>query len=236
MRTFRDAKIMAKALRQGLGKKRIELSHSECLELVARQFDCENWHVLSARIETASAANTSSLRLPDGWIVSGSRPELYEMGVDPDMPGSPAIIRSLSMEEPAGRGGFGTLMQSIQAAGFRGMNLRLSAELKTEDVRGSGTLWMRIDRGPGNTLRFDNMEGPRADGSLKGSHDWTRREIILDVPDDAESVHFGFYLYGTGCVLARNVELVEADEQAMAGRRTYPERPTNLGFTQVSAG
>jgi uncharacterized glyoxalase superfamily protein PhnB len=51
MRTFRDAKAMAKSLRDALHKKQIALSHSECLELVAAQFALGNWNVLSAKID-----------------------------------------------------------------------------------------------------------------------------------------------------------------------------------------
>jgi hypothetical protein len=39
MRTFRGAKAMAKTLRaELLERKQVELSHSECLEIVSRQF------------------------------------------------------------------------------------------------------------------------------------------------------------------------------------------------------
>jgi len=51
-----DAKAMARALRASLGEKLIELSHSECLEIVARQFGVENWNVLAAKIEAEKSA------------------------------------------------------------------------------------------------------------------------------------------------------------------------------------
>jgi hypothetical protein len=49
---------------------------------------------------------------------------------------------------------------------------------------------MRIDRGPGQILRFDNMEDREANGALKGDTDWTPRTIVLEVPDDAASINF----------------------------------------------
>ncbi|HMK80639.1 MAG TPA: glyoxalase superfamily protein [Xanthobacteraceae bacterium] len=55
MRDFRDAKAMAHALRDGLKAKTVEVSHSECLELIAKAFDCGSWNVLSARIEAAQS-------------------------------------------------------------------------------------------------------------------------------------------------------------------------------------
>lgn len=51
MRDFRDAKAMAKAMRETLAARNIEISHSEALEIVARQFGVESWNILSAKIE-----------------------------------------------------------------------------------------------------------------------------------------------------------------------------------------
>jgi transcription antitermination factor NusG len=53
MRDFRDAKAMARALRDALKAKAIETTHSEALELIAKAFGYENWNILSAKIEAA---------------------------------------------------------------------------------------------------------------------------------------------------------------------------------------
>lgn len=55
MRTYRDAKAMAKAMREALGDKKLDISHSEALEIVARQFGLANWNILSASIDTPDA-------------------------------------------------------------------------------------------------------------------------------------------------------------------------------------
>ncbi|OJU98611.1 MAG: bleomycin resistance family protein [Shinella sp. 65-6] len=51
MRDFRDAKAMAKAMRETLAARNIEIGHSEALEIVARQFGAETWNILSSKIE-----------------------------------------------------------------------------------------------------------------------------------------------------------------------------------------
>jgi hypothetical protein len=51
MRDFRDAKIMARALRDALKSKAIETTHAEALELIAKAFGYKNWNILSAKIE-----------------------------------------------------------------------------------------------------------------------------------------------------------------------------------------
>jgi hypothetical protein len=55
MRDFRDAKAMAHALCDGLTAKAVEITHSECLELLAKAFGCESWNVLSAKIGTTQS-------------------------------------------------------------------------------------------------------------------------------------------------------------------------------------
>ena len=54
MRTYKDAKAMAKSLRDSLAARSILLSHSECLEIVAKQFGFADWNTLSAKLDVDS--------------------------------------------------------------------------------------------------------------------------------------------------------------------------------------
>src|SRR5437762_3293678 len=150
---------------------------------------------------------------------------------------SPALIRSRDdkdgSHDAAATAGFGTLMQSFAAEKFRGKRLRLRAELKTEDVRGAETLWMRVDGGAQHSLAFDNMEQRTSEGPLSGTHDWARREVVLDVAPEAESVHFGFYLRGSGRAWARNFDLTEVGADVPVTQRLLPG-PTNLDFGRLA--
>ena len=53
MRDFRDAKTMARSLRDALKAKAVETTHSDSLELIAKAFGFDNWNILSAKIEAA---------------------------------------------------------------------------------------------------------------------------------------------------------------------------------------
>lgn len=67
MRSFRDAKLMARSLREAMAAKQVPLSHSETLEIVARQFGCDDWNVLAAKIgETASEKPAEAVLLQMG--------------------------------------------------------------------------------------------------------------------------------------------------------------------------
>lgn len=51
MRTYKDAKAMAKSLRESLTARNVLLSHSECLEIVARVAGFADWNTLSAKLD-----------------------------------------------------------------------------------------------------------------------------------------------------------------------------------------
>jgi Glyoxalase superfamily protein len=236
MRTFRDAKAMAKTLRQGLSDRNIDLSHSDCLELVARQFGLADWNTLAAKIDRKSVE--SPLRLPEGWSISGSQAEHYDMGIDENEAGGAALIRCKYAADDSTfsnkANGFATLMQSFLADAYLGRRIMLRAKLKTEDVDGAATMWMRIDGVRKDSLRFDNMETRATDGVLRGTTGWAERRIVLDVPKEAESIHFGFYLRGTGSAWARGFDLSEVgdDVAATAGSRPERSKPVNLDFSR----
>ena len=176
---------------------------------------------------------TPELHLPYGWFGTGTGREHYEMGVT--APGVPALIRSRTGDAGVTDQTFATLMQSIVAGDFRGRRLRLRAELKADDVHGAETIWMRVDGGPKRMLAFDNLEQRAVDGALHGSSDWTLREVVLDVPAEAESIHYGFYLRGSGRAWARNFELASvASDVAVTTTQRLLDHPTNLDFSRIA--
>jgi Glyoxalase superfamily protein/ClpX C4-type zinc finger len=54
MRTYKDTKAMAKSLRDSLAARGVSLSHSECLEIVAKQSGFADWNTLSAKLHVES--------------------------------------------------------------------------------------------------------------------------------------------------------------------------------------
>ncbi len=60
MRTYRDAKAMAKAMREALAENKLDISHSQALEIVARQFGLATWNILSAKIGDGDGASAAS--------------------------------------------------------------------------------------------------------------------------------------------------------------------------------
>jgi len=55
MRDFRDAKAMARTLRQTLQTKGLRLSNSEALELVAKMLGARDWNTVAAAMQAGGS-------------------------------------------------------------------------------------------------------------------------------------------------------------------------------------
>lgn len=65
MRDFRDAKLMAKNLREALAFRNINVTHSHALELISAAFGYDDWNILAAKI---AAAEPQPENLDEIWI------------------------------------------------------------------------------------------------------------------------------------------------------------------------
>jgi hypothetical protein len=63
MRDFRDAKTMARSLRDALKAKAVETTHSESLEFIAKAFGFDSWNILSSKIDAAGRAGSTAAGL-----------------------------------------------------------------------------------------------------------------------------------------------------------------------------
>jgi hypothetical protein len=168
--------------------------------------------------------------LPTGWVHAGDHPADYESGVDP-RGGRTGRAGAFIKGRSASPAGFGTLMQSISADEYRGKRVRFSADVRTAGVAGWAGLWMRVDgawreaRLP-PMLAFDNMRGR----PIKGTRDWARYGVVLDVASEASGISFGILLEGAGQAWmdALRLEVVGTDV-ATTDVLALPKRP-NLSF------
>ena len=130
-----------------------------------------------------------------GWFPAGSRPwdYTYSSMSDPKVPGGGTLVIQARPGAESEGNAFGTLMRNMSADDWRGRRVKLSGRIKTESVRWV-QMWLRVDgkQGAGMPLAFYNM----ADRKIRGSSDWARYEIVLDVPQEALGLAFGFFNAG----------------------------------------
>lgn len=171
-----------------------------------------------------------SPKLPAGWFPAGSHPQDYDMGVDLTTTHGGKASGYIKSKAPAPRG-FGTLMQQFKADIYRGERLRLSGYAKAEKIENWAGLWVRVDGAKNEMLSFDNM----SNRPLKGTTDWGKHEIVLDVPGNSAIVAFGILLQGKGQVWADDLkfEVVSRDVPTTDMKETgegVPRQPLNLDF------
>jgi hypothetical protein len=164
---------------------------------------------------------------PNGWFVAGSKPTGYESGIDTQATynGHPSAYLKAKTSSAEG---FGTLMQDFRADHYLGKRVRFSAFVKTEGAQDWAGLWMRVDK-EAKELAFDNMQGR----PIKGSTDWKKYDVVLDVPQEATGIFFGVLLSGSGTVWLSGAkfEIVEPSVPTTGeSGMQKPDEPVNLDF------
>lgn len=166
-----------------------------------------------------------------GWILSGSDPELYEAKLDEKVFHSGSKSASLYSVQENNQQQFATLMQEFRADFYKGKRIRLSCYIKTEKVTKCG-VWLRIDNVSGDPIQFDNMDNR----PITGTNDWNHYSIVLDVPEESTSIHFGVLLVGEGVVWMDGFRFEEVNRKVpstnMLSNRSFPEKPSNLDFSE----
>jgi hypothetical protein len=167
-----------------------------------------------------------------GWFPAGSHPKEYKMEIQSEVHHSgskAAMMKYTASTEPSG---FGTYMQSHRPGAWLGKKIKMTGWIKTENVDGWCGMWGRIDGDKSETIDFDNME----DRSIKGTTDWTKYEVILNVQKDAKAVAYGVLLAGKGTVYFDDIsfdilgDAVPGESHQKKLEKEYPDKPANLNF------
>lgn len=153
-----------------------------------------NYKVLvAASLVAAIAAANEGGGLPNGWVRGGAPPAAQHCEVTTDSQVVRTGPRSLLLKCDRDESGFVTVMQTFSAEEYRGKRVRFSAAVRADSVTNWSGLWMRVD-GAAKALAFDNMQSR----PIKGTQDWRRYAVVLDVSDEASAIAFGMLMEGKG--------------------------------------
>lgn len=167
-----------------------------------------------------------------GWILSGSDPYNYEMGVDHAVVHQGKASGYLKSKTVLEGDSFATMMQQFKADNYVNKRIRLSGFLKTKDVGLFSSMWMRVDNANGDTVQFDNM----SNRSITGTTNWSLYSIVLDVPKESTVISFGIILSGRGQVWVDQLTFEEVDESVLSTNLEIQsdilDEPVNLSFEE----
>ena len=185
-----------------------------------------------ARDTCEAATHPAASSPPPGWFLGGTHPDNFDAGVEPDAVDgkSAAYLRArVAMR------GMGTVQQQVPADAYRGQRLRLSALVRSDDVDRWSGLWMRIEGMAGSLRRVVALDNMR-DRPVVGTTEWTRHAVVLDVPEDAVRIVFGFLLAGGGQVWAADMRLEAASPEDTPTGVEFPRgHPGNPAFAWPGA-
>jgi len=135
------------------------------------------------------------------WFPSGTHPDRYLAGIDPEVryAGGP-VGRLHSQTDKAD--GAGACMQQFKADRFRGRRIRMSAQVKVENVEQGAGLFIAVQGPENEVLAHDEMEKRL----IKGTADWEPYSIVLEVPEKSRVIYAGLALSGTGKVWIADVK------------------------------
>jgi beta-lactamase regulating signal transducer with metallopeptidase domain len=133
--------------------------------------------------------------------------EDYQIGIDARATYNGHIVAFLTSKVQNPRS-YGTLMQNISAAAYRGKRIRYSATLKTQGAKtqkpeeGAG-LWIVMRAAKQQESAAWNMTGK----PIQGMTDWKQYSWVLDVPTDAQTLSLGIDQTGKGKVWVSNFQI-----------------------------
>jgi hypothetical protein len=170
-----------------------------------------------------------SFDVPKDWFVAGSKPDHYNMGLDMEEGENGKKVATIQSKSKKSRRGFGTLMQNCAPGKFLGKRVRMSGRMKSKDVDRWAGFWFRVDKPSGGSLSFDNMHNR----SIKGTTDWMKYEIVLDVPLRASNMAYGALLVGSGQIWFDDISFEVVDSlvpTTQQGGNLFLDEPSNLDF------
>ena len=171
--------------------------------------------------------------LPKNWFKSGSKSESYKVATDSIIFQSGKKSVSIASLDSSIEG-FETIMQYCSARNFLGTRIKMTGYIKSENVADWAGMWLRIDsKTQGESLGFDNMQ----DRPIIGNSDWTKCEIVMDVPAESITLNFGALISGTGKIWFDNVTFEILDNASPKvseelNSLPLPEKPQNLDFEE----
>ncbi|WP_345241991.1 S41 family peptidase [Nibrella saemangeumensis] len=165
----------------------------------------------------------ASSRLPADWFLMGAEAG-YTVSLDSSVRYQGRYALRIQSGANYQRQAFKAVGLTIPAR-YAGKQIELTGYVKTSQVaNGWAGLWLRID-GPDFPLAFDNMENR----GVKGTTDWTRYSIKLNLANAAQRIVLGGLLSGSGTAWFDDLT-IRINGSDLDNAKLKPEKLTKAGL------
>jgi serine/threonine protein kinase len=160
-----------------------------------------------------------SWHVPAGWSATESQTGEYQVGKDRTVvhpatvnPGKSSLfVRALTAQPH----GVVVVSQSFDPSRYAGKRVRLSGYFRASRIAGRATLYLTTF--------------PSSDGIDVGEKpQWTRYDVVTDVPSDAGKIEIGVRFQGAGTLWVDDMVFEQVPDSTPL---TKPTQPQNLNFT-----
>ena len=158
--------------------------------------------------ESAPAPKPTTIRVPNQWLLRGSGSKNYELRSDGDTVFTGNFSAALiAHDKDVSPNLSGSAIQAVLAAPYIGTRVELSAMLKGEGMRNSGSVWMYVTD-PSRVIIAYQVAQMTPTGDV---NEWTRYRVVMDIPFHGEVLAYGFTLQGKGKLWVDDVHLRAVD-------------------------
>lgn len=158
---------------------------------------------LTASAQDLGFESSTSMTLPAGLFTNGND---HAFHLDSEHPHTGTYALSVMPKENASDNSVAVATYTVPAK-FSGKTLTLKGWIRTDNMHGKATIWLRVD-GPGGAIAFDNM----MTRAVTGNTGWKQYIVTVPYPPEAKSVSFGGLLVGRGSVWFDDFEIAGGNE------------------------
>jgi len=179
----------------------------------------------------APAPKPTTIRVPNQWLLRGSGAKNYELRSDGDTVFTGNFSAALiAHDKDVSPNLSGSAIQAVLAAPYIGTRVELSAMLKGEGMRNSGSVWMYVTDPSRVIIAYQVAQMDAGADPLE----WARYRVVMDIPFHGEVLAYGFTLQGKGKLWVDDVHLRIVDNNVPL---TGPPNKHQVGIIaqQVSA-
>ena len=139
--------------------------------------------------------------------------------------------------------GCGSISQNFKPDNYLGKRIRIIAYVRSKDLKYRSLLYAGasgVDYSKAHGYENKILDyGDNYKSAVKGTTDWTKCQVVIDVPVNTELIFFGCQLWGPGQIWLDNVSIETVDNSVKTttnwvfGKPTKMQiEPTNLNFLQ----
>jgi hypothetical protein len=180
-------------------------------------------------LTTRSLANPGFESGFDGWDVTGASDsvklatsEFHSGGTSMRLEGSKYSSSKLMPQVQ--------VKQTVQLSGWAGKRIRVTAFVKTENLRKWGTIYADLEEKVSDSSSRRVAHDDLYTRPIPSTSDWNQYSIVLDVPEGTIMLTVGAFVDGGGVLLLDDVQLEEVGKEVALTGVPMQDAPTNLDF------